>query len=460
MLTQKSARLWPLAILCGVGLWFLYFFGLTRTGLLGPDEPRYAAIGRAMAETGDWITPHLWGQPWFEKPALLYWMTAGAFKAGLGSDFAPRLPVAFLSVAFLVYFFFAVRGVFLQRASLLAALILATSAGWLAYSHVATPDLPMSVMFSASMLTILQAANPRRAIFAGVLLGLAVLAKGLVPLVLFIPAIWFLRRQIGALVAILAVATAVAAPWYALVIARNGTAFVDQFFGKQQFARFSSGEFLHPQPFWFYVPVLAVGLFPWTPFALLVFAKRLYEDRRAAFLLAWFAFGFVFFSASRGKLPGYLLPLLPPIAALMGIALDHSQERSRVLMCLVAASAGLLCLVPTAQDALPQALASGLSRTPIHFFPVWLAPVAILAVAGAFLELSGRRVAALALVALLTTLLIARFVWEEFPVLDRDVSGRVRWIASSESITCIPKDGSFLRYSLDYYAGRQLPDCN
>jgi len=92
-----------------VGLFFLYFFGLTRTGLLGPDEPRYAAIGRAMAATGDWITPLLWGAPWFEKPALLYWMTAAGFKAGLGVDLAPRLPVAIASVAFLVYFFVVMR---------------------------------------------------------------------------------------------------------------------------------------------------------------------------------------------------------------------------------------------------------------------------------------------------------------------------------------------------------------
>ena len=92
-------------LLVTVGLFFLYFFGLTRTGLLGPDEPRYAAIGRAMAATGDWITPRLWGQPWFEKPALLYWMTAAGFKAGLGAGLAPRLPVALASVAFLIYFF-------------------------------------------------------------------------------------------------------------------------------------------------------------------------------------------------------------------------------------------------------------------------------------------------------------------------------------------------------------------
>ena len=51
--------------------YLLYFYDLGATGLLGPDEPRYASIAREMARSGDWITPRLWGQPWFEKPALL-----------------------------------------------------------------------------------------------------------------------------------------------------------------------------------------------------------------------------------------------------------------------------------------------------------------------------------------------------------------------------------------------------
>src|SRR5271154_6064707 len=97
------------AILSALCLYSLSFSGPPPPGLLGPDEPRYAAIGRAMAATGDWITPRLWGQPWFEKPALLYWMTAAGFKLGLGPDMAPRFPVALASVAFLVYFFFVLR---------------------------------------------------------------------------------------------------------------------------------------------------------------------------------------------------------------------------------------------------------------------------------------------------------------------------------------------------------------
>jgi 4-amino-4-deoxy-L-arabinose transferase-like glycosyltransferase len=63
-------------------LYLLYFFGLTNAGLVGPDEPRYAAIARQMAQSGDWITPRLWGEPWFEKPALLYWLS-GIAASGL-----------------------------------------------------------------------------------------------------------------------------------------------------------------------------------------------------------------------------------------------------------------------------------------------------------------------------------------------------------------------------------------
>src|SRR5947209_6742169 len=72
LLFANSWKRLALVLLCGSALYFLYFFGLSRTGLLGPDEPRYAAIGRAMARSGDWVTPRLWGDPWFEKPALLY----------------------------------------------------------------------------------------------------------------------------------------------------------------------------------------------------------------------------------------------------------------------------------------------------------------------------------------------------------------------------------------------------
>jgi 4-amino-4-deoxy-L-arabinose transferase len=462
LLTQNPWRRWPLVVLCASALFVLYFFGLSRTGLLGPDEPRYAAIGRAMAESGDWITPRLWGQPWFEKPALLYWMTATGFKLGLNRDLAPRLPVAVASVAFLVYFFWVLRREFGDRAAFYSAGILATSAGWLAYSHVAVPDLLIAASFAAAMLLLMRGPelSVGASLAAGILLGIAILAKGLVPLALLVPALWFLRRQVRDLSIVLALAAVISTPWYILVTLRNGQPFLDVFFGQQQFARFFSGESLHPRPVWFYLPVLIAGLFPWSPLALLLLSKRLYQDRRAKFLLAWFAFGFVFFSLSRGKLPGYLLPLLPAAAALMGIALSQTRERTAFAASLLAICAGLPWLVPSIQDLLPQALVSGLTRSHFHFAAAWLIPALVAIPACVWLERSGRRPAAFLLGTLIITSAVFEFVWRGYPLLDREASARSRWLSNAGSITCVSKESAPLRFGLDYYAGRSLPDCN
>ena len=450
-----------LAILSGVCLFFLYFFGLTRTGLVGPDEPRYAAIGRAMAASGDWITPRLWGAPWFEKPALLYWMTAAGFKAGLGVDLAPRLPVAIASIAFLIYFFVVLRREFGQRAAFYSAIILATSAGWLAYSHIAITDLPLSAAFAAAMFTLALSdarGSVTAALAAGVLLGLAVLAKGLVPLALFLPALWFLRHRIRDLAIVFAMAAAVALPWYALVASRNPT-FIDEFIWKHHFGRFLNSALQHQQPLWFYVPVLLAGLFPWTPLLALLFNARFFQDLRARFLLAWFAWGLVFFSVSRNKLPGYLLPLLPAVAALLGMAAAEAREKSPKLMVLLAASATLLCLVPPLQDALPQVLLVGVSHTPLHIITLWIVPALLIGLGCAWWERAGQRDIAVAGVAALTVISVITIVWRVYPQLDRQVSGRAFWRTHGKSITCLPKTNRSERYGIDYYTDRDLPDC-
>lgn len=444
-------------MVCICAAFVLYFFGLTRAGMLGPDEPRYAAIGRAMAQRGDWVTPRLWGHPWFEKPALLYWMTALAFKAGLSQDLAPRLPVALASVAFLLYFAIALRRDFGDRAAFFSTAMLATSAGWLAFSHVAVTDLPMSVAFAAAMLAVL---GGRSAVLAGILLGVAVLAKGLVPLALFLPALWFWRKRGRDLIVLLAAAALVAAPWYILVSLRNGSPFFEEFFWKHHFARYVSGSLLHARPFWFYVPVLAAGLFPWSPFLLLLFSKRFYDDRRAAFLLAWLGWGFVFFSASRNKLPGYLLPLLPAAAALMGIALGQVRERSAKIIALVAASALLLSVAPAVRDFLPNALAAGLTRAHFSLPALWILLAVLVALCCAMLERTGKRPQAIGVIAALVVASVAQIVWQVYPVLDREVSPRVFWLSPSNSIACIPEASRSWRYGLDYYAQRDLPDCH
>jgi 4-amino-4-deoxy-L-arabinose transferase-like glycosyltransferase len=447
-------------LVSAVALFFLYLFGLTRTGLIGPDEPRYAAIGQAMAQTGDWITPKLWGSSWFEKPPLLYWMTAVGFEAGLGQDLAPRLPVALISVGFLVYFFLALRREFDERVAFYSTTILATSAGWLAFSHVAVTDLPMAAAFGAAMLMAFRTATARERLTAGALLGFAILAKGLVPLALFLPAIWFLRHRLRDLLVIFGAAAVIAIPWYAAATWINGTSFLQEFFWKHHFERFLSGALLHERPFWFYVPVLLGGLFPWSPLLLLLFAKPLYSDRRTQFLAAWSAWGLIFFSLSRNKLPGYLLPLLPPLAVLIGLAIKKAQVRAAKMMALVAISAALLGFVPAIQDVLPQALRHGFSRAQFHLPLLWIAPALLLALFCVILERTGYRQPAIGLIAAGVVLSVIRLVWQTYPQLDRQVSPRSFWVSHSGSVTCTSEKDRSWRYGLNYYAGRDVPDCN
>ena len=419
--------------------------------MLSADEPRYAAIGREMAQTGDWITPRLFGQPWFEKPALLYWLTAIGFKLGLGDDLAPRLPVAVISVAFLIFFFVWLRRHFGENPATFASCILATSAGWLAFSHVAVTDLPLAATFSAAMLLTLSESF----VIAGVMLGLAILAKGLVPLALYLPAIWFLRRRPRALITVVGVAIVVALPWYALVTARNGYAFLYEFFWKHHVERFATGALQHVRPFWFYVPVLLAGLLPWTPSLVLIFRRDLYRDPRIRFLGAWFAFGLVFFSASENKLPGYLLPLLPAVAALCGIGLAEAKRAAWVLP----ACALLLWLIPAAEQALPRALISGLSRAPLALPFTALIPVGAVAIVCALLEHQGRRMIAAGVVAACMVAAVVRIVWVTYPLLDRTVSAREFYRVHGQSLVCSPSPNRSWRYGLDYYAHRPIPDC-
>jgi 4-amino-4-deoxy-L-arabinose transferase-like glycosyltransferase len=198
-----------------------------------------------------------------------------------------------------------------------------------------------------------------------------------------------------------------------------------------------------------------VGLFPWVPLLVLLFNRRLYRDRRAQFLLAWLAWGFVFFSASRNKLPGYLLPLLPAVAALIGIAAAEARSRSpKMIVLLAATGALLLCLVLPVERVLPQALLSGISHTPFRLDFVWLAFALLGGLACAALEAAGRRDVAMTVLAASMVISVVGLVWRVYPQLDRQLSGR-----AATSLTCLPPTNRSQRYSIEYYEGRSLPDC-
>ncbi|MEX2262832.1 MAG: glycosyltransferase family 39 protein [Bryobacteraceae bacterium] len=440
----------------------LYFFALGDTGLLDADEPRYASIGREMARSGDWITPRLWGEPWFEKPALLYWMTGIAFRLGLSEDLAPRLPVAVLSVAFLIFYAWRLREEFGPRAGWYSTVVLGTSAGWLGFSHVGVTDLPMSAAFSASMLLLiawLRKGDHRLVVWAAALMGVAVLAKGLAPLVLALPFAWVARRRLAQLPHLQAAAAflAVAAPWYALVYARNGMPFIEEFFLKHHFGRFTSGALQHVQPFWFYIPVMLAALIPWPAGLALLFRRSLYRDDRRLLLLLWLVFGLIFFSASTNKLPGYILPLLPPAAALMGLALAEAPKARVVLT----ACALALTLVPAVADVLPEALAFGLSRSGLpNWTFVWLAP-ALVAVLIWARETAGARDQAMVCLALAAAAGVVFLKVRTFPSIDAAVSARPIWrqVAPQRDNVCVENVQRKWRYGLNYYSVSPLPDC-
>jgi len=428
--------------------------------MLGPDEPRYASIGRAMAHSGDLITPRLNDQPWFEKPPLLYWMVAVGHWLHLSDEWAARLPVALVSLAFLFFFSDVLAREFSPPIAAMATGILGTFIGWLAYSSVALTDLPMSAALGAAMLVALfepfrmdQRVN--RGWIAGFLLGFAVLAKGLVPLVLFAPILLIVRRK---RLTILAGMLIVAGPWHLLCWMRNGHVFWDDYFWKQHIARFFTPQLEHVQPFWYYLPVLLAGLFPWTPALLLLPRRKVFDDVRVLWLTLWVIYGLVFFSVSKNKLPGYVLPLLPAIAIVLAVAIDKASHLWRTVW--LTACACLLVLLPTAGRVLPQALLAGLGRSHITFAPGGLLFLIAAAVVG-YLAWQQRTEVAVVSLALAALLGIVYLKNTALPIVDEAVSVRPFWVANRDLLgnACIGSVRRTWEYGLDYYAAREIPHC-
>ncbi len=436
------------------------FCALALAGLIGPDEPRYASIGRQMASSGDWITPRLWGSPWFEKPALLYWMIGAGHRIGLPDEVAARLPVAICGALFVCFFWWGLRKLKRESEAPLAAIMLAASAGWMAVGNVAATDMPLAASFNAALLsTLLWLETDRRrwAASAGVFLGLALLAKGLVGAVLFLPLLWFARRRPGGLLLLFSASAAVALPWYVAVTARNGTEFLRVFFWEHHFGRFARPDLQHVQPAWFYVPILLGLLFPWTPLLASIRRSTLRDEPERVFA-AVAAFGFVFFSVSTNKLPGYLLPLLPAVCALLARAVLQAAALKRLL----AFCGMLLALIPLAGSVLPEALRAGLRHVSWNSVP-WAYCALALPVAAAAYWLARRRGAgpAVALLALFTSAGWLFIKLSALPAVDRTASARPLWdrVQAHRGETCVETLNRALRYGLNYYSVTPLPDC-
>jgi 4-amino-4-deoxy-L-arabinose transferase-like glycosyltransferase len=360
-----------------------YFSNLGVLGFVGPDEPRYAWIAREMAETGDWVTPRLYGRPWFEKPPLYYWSAALAFRLFGVSEAAARLPSAFAALLGTLALAWLAWRLYGAAAARWLLLILPSSVGIVGFSHAASTDM----LFSATLVLALVAAatvlflrvlpddsgqggwpaaasrGPFPTIALGFWLGLAVLAKGPAAVILLGGALFFwalLSKRSGDTLRLLHPAALgafflTALPWY-IVCARRNPDFLRIFLVEHNVQRYLTPEFQHIEPFWYYGGVLVVAFLPWTALLLWALATgsaqlrsgwRIREE--TLLFLSWSAFTVLFFTLSQSKLPGYILPAIPVLALLIARQVaTHLESRS---LWLSALTMGLLLdlLVPVAR---------------------------------------------------------------------------------------------------------------
>lgn len=380
-----------LAALCGL------IFGqqLGALGLMDKTEGLFVEIPREMLVSGDWVTPRWNGELFFDYPVWGYWMVALSFRLFGVSEWAARLPVALAATA-TVYAVFAVLMLVAPAAeaahqrlgrSLLGATVLALSPGWLGWGRSSVTDMFLASGITLALLGFVLAhtATPQRPwqrplgfVALAVFCGIAVLAKG--PVGLLLPGLvmlgfWTLKgtliqelRRTPWLPLVL-LFLGVAAPWYGMATAANGTEFLGRFLGFSNLERFTSVIYDHPGPPWFYLPWVLLLLLPWSLY-LPVAAVRLRFWRLSVWRetppgadlpllgLLWLVLMVAFFSAAATKLPGYILPALPGGSLLVTVLFVPLQPATPPLAAGMRISgwcnAGLLALMGLAAALAPR----------------------------------------------------------------------------------------------------------
>jgi 4-amino-4-deoxy-L-arabinose transferase-like glycosyltransferase len=330
---------------------FFFLWKLAAFGLIGADEPRYAQVAREMLARHDWVTPTLGGTAWLEKPPLYYWQAMVAYRFFGVSDCAARLPSALDAFLLVIAFYLFFRR-FRPGIEIDAALALTTMAGIVGFARAASMDMGLSASFGIAMLAwFAWFETDDRAYLAAFyfLLGLGMLAKGPVaPLLAGVVITLFalFGKSPRALWRTLwipgvAIFIAVALPWYIAVQLRNPQ-FFRVFILEHNLARFGTNLYHHPEPFWYYIPVVLLGLSPWFFFAMVSAVGAIRKlrgpesDSLNRFALIWLVVVLLFFSISRSKLPGYILPAIPAGAVLFGNWFRHAiANRANVPIAIV-----------------------------------------------------------------------------------------------------------------------------
>lgn len=316
--------------------YFFFFFNLGSYSLKEPDEGRYAEIPREIVEQGDYMVPHLNYVRYFEKPPLLYWLTALSFKVFGVNEWSFRLPNALIALLCVVItYLFAVRW-FSIKVALLSALMLMSCFSFIALAHIVTIDMLFSSLLFISLLCFLGFYREEKPLFLYLFfsaLALAVLAKGPVALilmgvtiVLFLlteKKVSFLKKMASAKSLLLFFL--IAAPWF-IAICLKEREFFQFFFIDQHILRFLTTKHHRSGPLYYFIPVLLGGLFPWSVFlprALI----RLWHMKALRLFFIWSAVVFAFFSLSGSKLPPYILPIFPALCIILAVSFEANWQR-------------------------------------------------------------------------------------------------------------------------------------
>jgi 4-amino-4-deoxy-L-arabinose transferase-like glycosyltransferase len=330
---ERDRYQWYLLLLLLGGL-ALFSYVASSIPLLGPDEPRYSQVARQMFESGDWITPRLGANPWFEKPVLLYWLISLSFRVFGVNEFAARLPSLLASLISSYFIFQFVRRSANSRSGLVSAFLWMTSLFFVAFAQAATFDMLLTCCITAALYFFFYYVRERKLMYLFCLYiccGLGILAKGFVaPILVGLPVVTYaivsgrwkeilkLRPLTGTLIT-----AAIAAVWFLPVSLLHGVHFWDEFFYQHHVVRYTSSHYHTSGGFFYYIPVLLLGTYPWSFAPLLGVPSDSNEKQELKrFSLCWLFSMLLFFSFSGSKLPGYILPAAPAFFILSGLAVE------------------------------------------------------------------------------------------------------------------------------------------
>lgn len=312
----------------------LFLIFLWNVPLLDPDEPVYGETAKEMIAAGDWLSPRIYGDFWYDKPPLFYWLEAVSFSLLGVSTFSARLPSALIAAGTVLYVYGAAERLFSRRIAFTGAFILASSLEFIVIARAAVTDMTLTAALTAALFSFLE----KRYAAAYIACGFALLAKGPIGFGFpaFIVGLWLLAQKRFTWKPIMALrwywgiplACLVGLPWYAYMVSVHGQPFVDTFLGYHNLVRFTQPEHAGKDHWWLYFVVLTAGFFPWTGAlaGALARVRRFAADPKTLYLMVWAGFIFLFFSASSTQLFSYILPIFPPLAVLSALYLDDLAQ--------------------------------------------------------------------------------------------------------------------------------------